>query len=109
LLVTLQKDRAEAAVSDTSSKIAALKITLTRLQAEVNRKPLKFKADLLSYGDYIRNQTDLYNNRQTALNEDIESLRGMLRLALSELNINRKLEQTGDVSQAEILRLERQS
>lgn len=107
LLVTLQKDRAEAAVSDTSSKIAALKITLTRLQAEASRKPLKFKSDLLPYKDYIRNQTDLYNNRQTALNEDIESLRSMLKLATSELNINKKLEQTGDVSQTEILRLER--
>lgn len=107
LLVTLQKERAEAAVADSSAKVAALRITLARLQAEVYRRPLKFDADLESYTEYIRNQTDLYNRRRQAIEEDLDSLGNMLRLAETELAINRQLEATGDVSQAEILRLQR--
>lgn len=107
LLATLQKERAQAAVSDSSAKVAALRITLARLQAEVYGKPLQFAPELLQYSEYIRNQTDLYNKRLAAFNDDQKSLEGILKLALAELDINRKLENTGDVSRAEILRLER--
>lgn len=107
LLATLQKERAEAAVADASAKVAALRITLARLQAEVYGQPLHFAPDLRPYGEYIRNQTDLYNKRQTAIKDDVRALEGILRLAESELAINRSLEAAGDVSRAEILRLER--
>lgn len=107
LLATLQKDRAAAAVSDSSAKVAALQITLTRLHAEVYGKPLVFNKDLLTYADYIRNQTDLYNKRQTAFKDDIRALENILVLAEDELRINRQLEVTGDVSRAEVLRLQR--
>ena len=107
LLATLQKERAAAAVSDSNAKVAALRITLARLHAEVYNKPLQFDRDLLSYADYIRNQTDLYNKRQTAFKDDINSLENILRLAEDELRINSQLEASGDVSRAEILRLQR--
>lgn len=107
LLATLQKERAAAAVSDSSAKVAALNITLTRLRAEVYGKPLKFDKELLAYPDYIRNQTDLYNKRQTAFKDDIAAMQAILALAEDELRINRELEKSGDVSRAEILRLQR--
>jgi adhesin transport system membrane fusion protein len=107
LLVTLQKERAEAAVSDTSAKVAALRITLARLHAEVYSRPLQFDSELLSYTEYIRNQTDLYKKRQTAFHDDINAVKHMLELAEDELQINRQLEANGDVSRAEVLRLRR--
>ncbi len=107
LLATLQKERAAAAVSDSSAKVAALNITLARLHAEGYGKPLVFEKELLSYTDYIRNQTDLYNKRQTAVNDDIRALQEILGLGEDELRINRQLEKSGDVSRAEILRLQR--
>jgi len=107
LLATLQKERAAAAVSDSSAKVAALNITLARLHAEVYGKHLVFDKELLTYADYIRNQTDLYNKRQTAFNDDIHALQDILGLAEDELRINRQLEASGDVSRAEILRLQR--
>lgn len=107
VLVTLQKERAEAAVSDTSAKVAALRITLARLQAEVYAKPLSFEPELRTYAEYIRNQTDLYNKRQTAFHDDINAVRHMLKLAEEELQMNRQLEAEGDVSRAEVLRLQR--
>jgi adhesin transport system membrane fusion protein len=107
LLVTMEKERAQAAVADSKAKVAALRITVARLQAEVYGQPLQFDPELTLYPDYIRNQTDLYNKRQTAYKEDIQSLRNILRLARSELDINMQLLATGDVSRAEILRLQR--
>jgi adhesin transport system membrane fusion protein len=107
LLVTLQKERAEAAVADSSGKVAALQITLARLQAEVYQRPLRFDAGLQVYAEYIRNQKDLYDRRRQAIEDDLNALQTMIRLAETELSINRKLVDTGDVSRAEILRLER--
>jgi membrane fusion protein, adhesin transport system len=109
LLATLQKERAQAAVSDTRAKVAALRITLARLQAEIFEKPLKFEPSLLSYTDYIHNQTELYNKRQRAFKDEVNALIKILALADDELKINRQLEATGDVSRAELLRLERSS
>ncbi|RYF44757.1 MAG: HlyD family efflux transporter periplasmic adaptor subunit, partial [Cytophagaceae bacterium] len=82
-------------------------ITLARLQAEVYGKTIEFDQDLLQYVDYIRNQTNLYNRRQTAFNEDIGSLQRILKIADRELEINMKLVESGDVSTAEVLRLQR--
>lgn len=107
LLVTLEKERAQAAVSDSQAKVAALRITLARLQAEVYGTPLKFENSLKAFPEYIRNQTDLYNKRQTAYRDDIASLTKILKIAQAELAINNEIKLTGDVSQAEILRLER--
>lgn len=106
-LVTLEKERAQAAADDSKAKVAALRITVTRLQAEMYGKPLRFAADLQPFGDYIRNQTDLYNRRQKAFNEDIGSLQRMLKIAERELQINSELVANGDVSAAEVLRLQR--
>lgn len=107
LLVTLEKERAQAAVADSSAKVAALRITLARLEAEVYGKPLKFDDELQKYPEYIRNQSSLYTKRQTGHKDDIVSLQKILKLARTELRINSELKVTGDVSQAEILRLER--
>lgn len=107
LLATLQKERAAAAVSDSNAKVAALRITLARLHAEVYNTPLAFAPDLQRYPQYLRNQTDLYNKRQTAFKDDISALENILRLAEDELRINSQLEASGDVSRADILRLQR--
>ena len=107
LLATLQKERAAAAVSDSNAKVAALRITLARLHAEVYGTALQFDASLKPYAEYIRNQTDLYNKRQTAYKDDIQALKRILQLAQEELDINRDLQRSNDVSRAEVLRLER--
>jgi adhesin transport system membrane fusion protein len=107
ILVTLQKARAQAAVDDSSAKVAALGITLARLQAEVYGHPLQFEPHLRAYTEYIRNQTDLYNKRQKAFRDDISALAHMLKLAEEELQMLQKLQAHGDVSRAEVLRLQR--
>lgn len=107
LLVTLEKERAQAAMADSSAKVAALRISLARLKAEVYGTPLRFDDDLKNYPEYLSNQTELYNKRRVAYLDEINSLRKILKLAQTELKINNELKFTGDVSKAEILRLER--
>ncbi|WP_330565699.1 HlyD family efflux transporter periplasmic adaptor subunit [Pseudomonas yamanorum] len=107
VLATLQKERANAAVTDSQGKVAALRITLARLESEVYGKPLKFPSDLAFYSEYMRNQKELYQKRRTAIEDDLAALRNILVLSRKELDINRQLVATGDVSQADILRLER--
>jgi adhesin transport system membrane fusion protein len=107
VLVTLEKERAQAAVSDSDAKVAALKITLTRLRSEVYGEPLTFSPELLAYDDYVRNQSALYRKRKTAIDEDIAAVQSMLSLAQQELTMNQVLEASGDVGKTEILRLQR--
>lgn len=107
LLVTLEKARAEAAVEDAQSKVAALRAALVRLRAEVYGEPLVFDAELMAYPEYVRNQRALYERRKQAIDEDVASLRGAMELARQELDMNQKLVATGDVSLADVLRLKR--
>lgn len=108
LIAILEEERAQAAVDDLSGKVAALRITVARLEAEVYNTPLEFDDDLLSYKEFIRNQTNLYNKRTQAINQDIASLEKMRGLALEELGLNEPLLQYGDVSRADIIKLQRQ-
>jgi adhesin transport system membrane fusion protein len=108
LLAVLEKERASAAVGDSANKIAALEITLARLQAEMTAKPLQFDASLHSYRDFIENQTELYQHRRQAIEMDISTLKQMRQLAQEELAMNQPLLAKGDVSRADIIRLQRQ-
>ena len=109
LLGVLERSRAQSAVNDSQAKVAALRITLARLSAEVYGRPLQFDATLQPYRDYVRNQTALYSQRQRALNEELGALAVSLKLANQELSMNLPLLQAGDVSQSDVLRLQRQA
>lgn len=108
LLVVLEEARAQAAVDNSATKIAALKAKIARLDAEIFNKPLKFPAEIKNYPEYIQNQTDLYTRRRQAIDQDVASLRNMLTLAQQELAMNEPLLKYGDVSQADVIKLRRQ-
>lgn len=108
LLATLEKARVQAAVADSKSKVAALRITLARLRAEVYGGQPVFDDEMREYPELIENQTNLYNRRRTAFTEDIAAQQRVRAVLSEELAMNKKLEASGDVSRAEVLRLERQ-
>ncbi|MFC6204628.1 MULTISPECIES: HlyD family efflux transporter periplasmic adaptor subunit [Psychrobacter] len=108
LLVVLEEERAQAAVDNSASKMAALKARLSRLNAEIFERSLVFPDDIKGYSDYIQNQTALYNRRRQAINEEVSSLKKMLALADRELSMNEPLLEYGDVSQADVIKLNRQ-
>ena len=108
LLLVLEEERAQAAVDNSASKVAALEAKITRLSAEMFDKPLAFSDSVKKYPEYVLNQTELYNRRRQAIRQDVASLESMLRLAKQELSLNEPLLEHGDVSQAEIIKLRRQ-
>lgn len=108
LLATLESLKAEAAYQETAARTAALRANLVRLRAEVFGGPMQFDEDLASYPVFISNQRTLFAKRQAAIREDIATLQVALALARKELDMNLPLLKSGDVSQAEVLRLERQ-
>lgn len=107
LLMVLEQDRIHTSLNDSRAKVAALRISLARLRAEVYGHPLSFDTDLLEYKEYIANQKDLYVKRKALIDQDLQALNDMLGLASQELEMNRTLEQTGDVGRADVLRLQR--
>ncbi len=108
LIIKLEEERAQAAVSNSASKIAALKAKLARLEAEIFERALIFPDDIQDYSEYIQNQTQLYNRRKQAIDQDVSSLQQMMVLAQQELSMNEPLLAYGDVSQADVIKLRRQ-
>lgn len=108
LIIKLEEERAQAAVSNSASKIAALKAKLARLEAEIFERALVFPDDIQDYIEYIQNQTQLYNRRKQAIDQDVSSLQQMMVLAQQELSMNEPLLAYGDVSQADVIKLRRQ-
>lgn len=107
-LVMLEKNKAQAAYDDSKAKVAALKATLARLQAEVYDKPLVFPEEVKGYPEFISNQTELFKRRQQALNDETSALKESLSLAQEELSNNLPLLESGDIGSSEIIRLKRQ-
>jgi len=107
VLVTLDSVKLVAAVSEGESKVASLKGTLARLEAELFDRPLKFPAEVEAYPEVVANQRLLYTKRREALAAEIRTLGEVERLTRQELNMTQPLLESGDVSRTEILRLQR--
>jgi membrane fusion protein, adhesin transport system len=108
LLVRLDRVKIAAAVEESRAKEAALRAQLARLEAELYDKPLAFTAELKAYPELTANQRLLYEKRRAALQGELKTLESLYKLASEELKMNEPLLKTGDVSRAEVLRLQRQ-
>lgn len=107
LLVTLDKVKAGASVEEGRARVAALKATMARIEAELFNKPLVFPADAMAFPDLAANQRMLYTRRRQSLAADLSSLGSQLSLAKQELELNRPLVASGDIARSELLRLQR--
>ncbi len=107
LLMTLDTGKVAAGVDEARARVAGLKTTLARVEAELFDRPLRFPADTLAYSEFVANERSLYQQRQTAHAAQIAALREMIRLSREELALNVPLVETGDVARSEILRMQR--
>lgn len=108
VIATLEKDRAFAAFTESSGKVAALSMTVLRLRAEIAEKDLAFDSMLVSrYPDLAETQMNLFTQRRKAFMEQTAVLRDNVKLADEELRMNAPLEKMGDISKADLLRLKR--
>ena len=109
LLARFDKTRTEAGYLESAAKAAALKATVARLNAEIFGGRPKFPPELAKYPEFRTTQLALFNKRQAALREEIGALEQSRALIKAELDMNLPLLKTGDVSRAEILKLQRQA
>lgn len=107
ILVMLDQVKIKAAVSETQGKVASLMSSMTRINAELFDRPLRFPPEVKAFPDFVANQTMLYQKRRQAVQDTISALEGMLRLSQQELDLNKPLVASGDVARADVLRMER--
>jgi adhesin transport system membrane fusion protein len=108
VLVRFDKSKTETGYLESRARAAALKAAIARLKAEVYGGQPKFPPEVNRYPEIRASQEMLFTRRQAAVNEEIAALRQSLELIKTELNINLPLLQGGDVSKAEVLKLQRQ-
>jgi membrane fusion protein, adhesin transport system len=108
LLAKLDKAKPEASFLEARAKAAALKMTVQRLQAELFDKPLVFGPEAKDYPQFRDSQVSLMQKRKASIRDDLAAIEGMRDLAKTELDLTTPLLATGDVSRAEVLRLQRQ-
>ena len=108
VIAILDRDRAFAAYTESFGKVTALRMTVTRLQAEIAERPFTIADDQQKdYPNLVETQMNLYKQRTDGFRDQIRVLKDNVRLAETELSMNRPLEKYGDISKADILRLER--
>lgn len=107
LLVQLDDTKIISAVGEARGKVASLMSAMTRINAELFAKPLNFPPEVRAFPDLVANQTQLYQKRRQALQDQIRSIGEMQGLVQQELTMNLPLLRDGDVSKADVLRLER--
>ena len=108
VLAILEKDRAQAAYNESYGRVAALRMAVSRLTAEVADTPLKIDTKLAeAYPQFAKEQINLYYQRQRYIKDRVRQLEENIHLAQEELAMNEPLAKTGDVSRADIIRLKR--
>ena len=108
LLARIDSTRAQAGYLEARAKVAALSAKLARLTAEMKGARPIFPALVNDYPDIQSNEMILLEKRTAALRDEVHWLKVMKDLAQKELEMNRPLLASGDVSRTEVLRLERE-
>ena len=107
-VLVLERNTSQSAVDEVEAKLASLAAARSRLTAEINDTPLAFPESLDQFPDFADNQRALYAARKVALEDELGAISVALRSVKEELELLRPLATKGDVSQAEVIRLERQ-
>jgi membrane fusion protein, adhesin transport system len=107
LLVQLDTGRSAAGAGESAARVAALSVMIARAKAEIEGKAPVWPSGR-DYSEIVAAQQTQYTRRLQGLREEISVMEKSQALAESELALNRPLVKDGIVSQAEIIRLERQ-
>ena len=107
-LAELEKERANASFTESRAKQASLEIALIRAQAEAEQKIPYFGKDYADFPQFQSLQMAFYNQRKRSLSQDLDNLSETIASAQHELELNTKLVTTGDTSQLEVMRAQRQ-
>lgn len=108
-VLILERASTQSAVDEIEAELAALIAGRSRLVAEVSDSELSFPALLKKFPDFTKNQIALAKRRRIALEDELRGIADSLSSVRDELRLLRPLAISGDVSESEVIRLERQS
>lgn len=108
VLARFADERAAASANESLARSTALRATIARLEAELAEAgAVRFPADLKASADVLAAQRRLFEERRRAIADELRGLRDAVRLARQEFDLVARLKASGDISQAEVLRVER--
>jgi adhesin transport system membrane fusion protein len=107
VLASLEKERAQAAVSEVNAEIANLEIAKLRARAEAKGIDPDFSEFTQSFPNSVAAQMSLYTINYSAQKNRLSAAQAALQLANDELQMMEELAVSGDVSRAEITRAKR--
>ena len=107
-LAELEKERANASFTESRAKQASLEIALIRAQAEADQKTPLFGKSYADFPQFQALQMAFYNQRKRSLSQELDNLSETIISEQHEFELNKKLYATGDTSQLEVMRAQRQ-
>ena len=107
-LAMLETTRTEASYQEVKSKLSALHAALARANAESSGKALAFHKNDAASSAFQSGQAQVYLQRKQSHLDELKLLRAGLELSEDELRMSQSLLKTGDVSQLEMMRAQRQ-
>lgn len=107
MLAELDTVRFAASSEEIGVKLVSLRAAMQRAEAELSGKPLTFSEDIQKYPDIVRSQRNLHERRLELQSEETQALEQSLKLATEELDLIKRLAETGDASRTEVLKSQR--
>ena len=107
ILAQLEQERAQAGVDEVQNRIAGLTITRLRAEAEATGLTPDFGIYSRTHPDLFGAQRGLYLQNVISIEKDKSALTEQLTLTQTELTLNRKLFESGDISFVELMRAQR--
>lgn len=107
-LAEFEPDRAQAGFAQSEAEVASRKISLIRANAELTGQAPVYGQERRVWASYVDAQLGIYRQRKRSLEQEVAVLQASMKLAAEELEMNRRLLQSGDVSRSEVMRAERQ-
>jgi adhesin transport system membrane fusion protein len=107
-LAMLETTRSEASYQEVQSKLSALHAALARASAESSGQALNFHQYASASNAFQAGQTQVYVQRKQGHLDELKLLKAGLALSEDELRMSQSLLKTGDVSQLELMRAQRQ-
>jgi adhesin transport system membrane fusion protein len=108
VVAQLETIRSQAGFQEVQAKLLALQAALIRAKAEANGQALMFDAKFDVQHQFKAAQQQIYWHKRKSLEEDLLVLQAGLKLSEEELGISQKLFLTGDLSQMEVMKAQRQ-
>lgn len=108
VVAKLETTRSEASYQEIKAKLTALQAALMRAKSESTGVLLTFETTFDRKGQFKPGQEQIYQQKKKSFDEDLALLNSSLQLSEEELRISQSLFKSGDLSQVELMKAQRQ-